>query len=185
MANNRLESNRFYDLEEVNKNNPITISGNGQNSSKSQLLLFVVVFSFLVILSTSLALYFTPKNTFNTRLNNDNSNEKPTISDSYRTGASNIPKVINVPPSYGYVGEEYVFVPKIQDANSKREEIEVFYISGPAWLTMKDGRFSGTPTVQSEAAEKVEYELFDRTNRVEKEFYIFVYPSREVVEEAN
>lgn len=56
------------------------------------------------------------------------------------------PSIVNLMPSVAYVGEEYIFVPKISSSEDNSAKISI--VEGPDWLTIDDvGIIRGYPNI--------------------------------------
>jgi len=165
------------------KNVPSIVNSNESigNNSKKSLQLFFILFGALTFISIIIAVYFTPKNSFDTGANiNDTEDVESIPSDNYEIGSSSLPKMSNVPPSVVNIGDEYKFTMRISDADTDIKDIVVKIKKGPPWLSVDGFTLLGVPNKESGEAEKIIVTISDGENIVEETFYIFIEPSTAV-----
>jgi len=149
-----------------------------KGNSKKSLQLFFVLFAVFTIVSVTIAVYFTPENSFDVRSNaSDTKKIESKPSDNYEFGSSSLPKLINIPPSVVHVGEKYNFTMRISDTDTDIQDIVVVIKKAPAWLIIDGFTLSGYPLVDTEEAEEVVLDISDGENLIEESFFIFVEPS--------
>jgi hypothetical protein len=152
---------------------------NVTNDTKNSLKSFVIAFMVLTTVSTIIALYFTPSNSFDTSSISASEKEKKESSpeDNYAIGSSSLPKLINVPVAEAKVGEKYNFTMRISDTDTDIQKINVSIVKSPEWLNIEGFTLSGYPVKDTGVPEEVVLSIFDGENTVEEKYYIFVYDS--------
>lgn len=90
------------------------------------------------------------------------------------TEKGSIPYITNMPPSLVYEMEEYIYIPKLIDADDEAEDLNLLLDDGPEWLSLTAGVLRGMPIEGSAGTYRVVLIVSDGENSSAKEFYILV-----------
>lgn len=87
---------------------------------------------------------------------------------------SGIPYITNLAPTSVSEGEEYIFVPKLIDADSNIGELVLELVEAPFWLNLSDSVLRGIPPMGNTGVFKVVLRVSDGNNSSSQEIYILV-----------
>ena len=89
------------------------------------------------------------------------------------------PKIISVPPKYVNLGETYIYNITVKDANTLSPQGKInnpilFLKNGPTGMKLENNKIEWTPRLDQIGASPVNIEVFDKVQKTEQDFIVYV-----------